>query len=218
MQHDPTPIDAHKQFWSELDITYFLQNDPQEIAWHTRQLYYRINTLVPVVKTRAVPAGDGVHVMVYTADQKDLFSRICGFFENINYSIVEAKIHTTKNGYALDSFLVLNPFNSAGQYRDVTSILEHGLKQELEQQLPLKPPSQARISRRLKHFPITPEVGIKPDERGAYHVLSIVEGDQPELLSRVAKVLVGSDVRVHGAKVNTMGERVEDIFLITGKI
>jgi [protein-PII] uridylyltransferase len=173
---------------------------------------------VPVVKTRAVPAGDGVHVMVYTADQRDLFSRICGFFEHIDYSIVEAKIHTTKNGYALDSFLVLNPFNSAGQYRDVTSILEHGLKQELEQQLPLKPPSQARISRRLKHFPITPEVGIEPDERGAYHVLSIVAGDQPELLSRVAKVLVGSDVRVHGAKVNTMGERVEDIFLITGKI
>jgi len=75
-----------------------------------------------------------------------------------------------------------------------------------------------RISRHLKHFPITPEVGIEPDERGAHHVLSIVAGDQPELLSRVAQVLVGSDVRVHGAKVNTMGERVEDIFLITGKI
>jgi len=218
LQHDSTPTDAHKQFWSELDITYFLQNDPQEIVWHTRQLYYRINTLVPVVKARAVPAGDGIHVMVYTADQKDLFLRICGFFEHIDYSIVEAKIHTTKNGYALDSFLVLNPFKLAGQYRDVTRIVEDGLKQELEQQLPLKSPSQVRVSRHLKHFPITPEVGIEPDERGTYHVLSIVAGDQPELLSRVAQILVGSDVRVHGAKVNTMGERAEDIFLITGKI
>jgi len=218
LQHDPIPTDAHKQLWSELDITYLLQNDPQEIAWHTRQLYYRINSLVPVVKARVVPAGDGVQVMIYTADEKDLFSRICGFFEHINYSIVEAKIHTTKNGYALDSFLVLNPFKSAGQYRDVTRIVEHGLKQELEQQLPLKPPSQVRVSRHLKHFPITPEVGIEPDERGAYHVLSIVAGDQPELLSRVAQVLASSDVRVHSAKVNTMGERAEDIFLITGKI
>ena len=218
LQDDPIPTGAHKQFWSELDTTYFLQNDPQEIAWHVRQLYYRINTLVPVVKARAVPAGDGVHVMVYTSDQKDLFLRICKFFEHIDYSIVEAKIHTTKSGYALDSFLVLNPFKSAGQYRDVTRIVEHGLKQELEQQLPLKSPSQVRVSRHLKHFPITPEVGIEPDERGAYHVLSIVAGDQPELLSRVAQVLVGSDVRVHGAKVNTMGERAEDIFLITGKI
>jgi [protein-PII] uridylyltransferase len=74
------------------------------------------------------------------------------------------------------------------------------------------------VSRHLRHFPITPEVDIKPDERGGYHVLSIVAGDQPELLSRVAQILVGSDIKVHGAKVNTMGERAEDIFLITGKI
>jgi len=218
LQHNPIPTGAHKQLWSELDTTYLLQNDPQEIAWHTRQLYYRINTLVPVVKARVVPAGDGAHVMVYTADQKDLFLRICRFFEHIDYSIAEAKIHTTKNGYALDSFLVLNPFKSAGQYRDVIHIVEHGLKQELEQQLPLKPPSQVWISRHLKHFPITPEVDIKSDERGGYHVLSIVAGDRPELLSHIAQILVGSGVRVHGAKVNTMGERAEDIFLITGKI
>ena len=37
-------------------------------------------------------------------------------------------------------------------------------------------------------------------------------------MSRVAQVLAGSDVRVHSAKVNTMGERAEDIFLITGRI
>ena len=218
LQHDPIPTDAHKQLWSELDTTYLLQNDAQEIAWHTRQLYYRINSLVPVVKARVVPAGDGVQVMIYTADQKDLFSRICEFFEHINYSIVEAKIHTTKNGYALDSFLVLNPFKSAGQYRDVARNVEHGLKQKLEQQLPLKSPSQVRVSRHLKHFPITPEVDIEPDERGAYHVLSIVAGDQPELLSRVAQLLADSNVRVHSAKVNTRGERAEDTFLITGKV
>ncbi|MGV7234797.1 MAG: [protein-PII] uridylyltransferase [Nitrosomonadaceae bacterium] len=218
LQLDSIPTDAHKQLWSELDTTYFLQNDPQEIAWHTRQLYNKVNSPVPVVKARTVPAGEGVQVIIYTADQKDLFSRICSFFEHINYSIVEAKIHTTKNGYALDSFLVLNPFKSVEQYRDVIHVVEHGLRQQLEQQLPLKPPSQVRLSRHLKHFPITPEVDIEPDEKGAYHVLSIIAGDQPELLSRVAQVLAGSDVRVHSAKVNTMGERAEDIFLITGRI
>lgn len=54
----------------------------------------------------------------------------------------------------------------ARQYRDVTRIVEHGLKQKLEQPLPLKPPSQMRVSRHLKHFPITPEFGIDPDEKG----------------------------------------------------
>jgi [protein-PII] uridylyltransferase len=113
---------------------------------------------------------------------------------------------------------VLNPFKSAEQYRDVARNVEHGLKQKLEQQLPLKSPSQVQVSRHLKHFPITPEVDIEPDERGGYHVLSIVAGDQPELLSRVAQLLADSNVRVHSAKVNTMGERAEDTFLITGKV
>ena len=49
-------------------------------------------------------------------------------------------------------------------------------------------------------------------------MLSIIAGDQPELLSHIAQVLASSDVRVHSAKVNTMGERAEDIFLITGRI
>ncbi len=218
LQLDAIPAGAHERLWSILDTTYMLQHDPQEIAWHTRQLYNRVDSPVPVVKARVVSVGEGIQVMIYTADQKDLFARICGFFERLNYSIVEAKIHTTYNGYALDSFLVLNPFKTVEQYRNVISIVEYGLVQQLEQQIPLKPPSQVRLSRHLKHFPITPEVDIVPDEKGTYHVLSIVAGDQPELLSRIAQVLARSNVRVHSARVNTMGERAEDIFLITGRI
>ena len=218
LQLDAIPAGAHEQLWSELDTTYLLRHDPQEIAWHTRQLYSRVNSPVPVVKARTAPAGEGVQVMIYTADQKDLFARICGFFERLNYNIVEAKIHTTHNGYALDSFLVLNPFKTVEQYRNVIHIVERGLAQQLEQKIPIRPPLQVRLSRQLKHFPITPEVDIEPDEKGTYHVLSIIAGDQPNLLSRIAQVLANSNVRVHSARINTMGERAEDIFLITGKI
>lgn len=104
------------------------------------------------------------------------------------------------------------------QYHNVISIVEQGLVQQLEQQIPLKPPSRVRLSRHLKHFPITPEVDIEPDEKGSYYILSVVAGDQPELLSRIAQVLARSNVRVHGARINTLGERAEDIFLITGSI
>lgn len=218
LQSEAIPADAHEQLWSKLDTTYLLQHDPQEIAWHTLQLYSKVDSPVPVVKARTAPVGEGVQVMIYAADKKDLFARICGFFERLNYSIVEAKIYTTHHGYALDSFLVLNPFKAVEQYRNVISIVEHGLVQQLEQQIPLKIPSQVRLSRHLKHFPITPEVDIEPDEKGSYHILSIVAGDQPELLSRIAQVLARSNVRVHSARINTMGERAEDIFLITGSI
>lgn len=74
------------------------------------------------------------------------------------------------------------------------------------------------MSRHLKHFPITPTVYIEPDEKGIYHVLSIVAGDQPGLLSRIAQILARFEVAVHSAKISTLGERAEDTFLISGKI
>lgn len=211
----------YEKFWSALDPTYLLTHDPQEIAWHTQHLSDQMKSAAPVVKARAAPTGTGVEVLVYVPDRKDLFARICGFFDRIDYNIVEAKIHTTRHGYALDSFLVLDPFKVTQphepHHRDEFGFIEHELAQQLEQQVLLVLP-KGRLSRHLKHFPITPEVDIEPDEKGAYHILSIVAGDQPGLLSRIAQVLVRFGVSVHTARINTLGERAEDTFLVTGNI
>ena len=82
----------------------------------------------------------------------------------------------------------------------------------------LPPAVRGRLSRQLRHFPIEPEVGIRPDERGTYQVLSIVAGDRPGLLYSVARVLIDYDVGVHTALINTLGERAEDTFLISGAV
>ena len=207
---------AHEKLWAQLDISYFLRHDVDEIAWHTRLLNYRVDTQAPVVKARLSPAGEGLQVMIYVRDQKDLFARICSFFERISYSIVEAKIHTTRHGYALDSFQILDPNNKKPQYRDLIGYIEYELGQRLLTQSPLEPPAQGRVSRQLKHFPITPEVSIEPDERGVYKVLQIIAGDRPGLLSRVARCLVEYGINLHSAKINTLGDRAEDVFLING--
>jgi [protein-PII] uridylyltransferase len=207
---------AEDALWDKLDTAYFLRHDAQEIAWHTRQLFFRPNTPQPVVKARLSPAGEGLQVMIYTRDQKDLFAQICSFFERMNYNIVEAKIYTTRHGYALDSFQVMDVDNKTAHYRDVISIVEHDLAERVARKTPLDPPATGRLSRHLKHFPITPAVGLYPDERGAFHVLSLVAGDRPGLLSRISRVLADYGVVVHTAKINTLGERAEDTFLVTG--
>ncbi|MBI2314062.1 MAG: [protein-PII] uridylyltransferase [Betaproteobacteria bacterium] len=211
------PSHAHERLWSQLDTAYFLRHDAQEIAWHTRLLNYRVNTPDPVIKARLSPAGEGVQVLIYTPDQKDLFARICSFFERIGFSIIEAKIYTTRHGYALDSFLVMEAGGESTQYRDLLSFIEYELAERLRKQTPLEPPLQGRVSRQLKHFPITPEVLIRPDERGNYHILSIVAGDRPGLLSRIARALVKYGVNLESAKIVTLGARAEDTFLISGE-
>jgi [protein-PII] uridylyltransferase len=207
--------DVGQTLWKELDVAYFLRHDPQEIAWQTRVLHFRVDTPRPVVKARLSPIGEGLQVMIYSRDQRDLFARICGFFERIGYTIVDAKIHTTRHGYALDTFLVLGT-GASPHYREMISLVEHDLTEALEKQASLVPSARGRVSRQLKHFPIRPEVNIRPDERGQYHLVSITAGDRPGLLYSTARVLGQYGLDLHTAKIVTLGERAEDVFVVSG--
>jgi [protein-PII] uridylyltransferase len=203
------------EFWKQLDVPYFLRHDAQDIAWQTRTLHYRVNAADPVVKARLSPIGEGLQVMVYVKDQKDLFARICGYFGEINFNIADAKVHTTRHGYALDTFLVLGPGKSP-HYRDMINLIEDELRRRIGHQSSLPPPGRARLSRQLKHFPISPEVHIRADEKGQYHLLSITAGDRPGLLYGVARILSKYEIDLRTARINTLGERAEDVFVLSG--
>ncbi|MGH8771082.1 MAG: [protein-PII] uridylyltransferase [Burkholderiales bacterium] len=213
---DALPKNLHEKLWEQLETSYFLRHDPQEIAWHVRLLNYRVKTPSPVVKARL--SSEGLQVMIYTKDEKDLFARICGFFQRVHYSIVEAKIYTTRHGYALDTFQVMDPQGETLHYRDLIGYIEHDLAEEISRGGPLPAPVQGRLSRQLKHLPITPEVSLTSDDKGAYHILSVIAGDRPGLLFRIARVLSDYNINLRDAKIATLGERAEDTFLINGEI
>lgn len=207
--------ERHELLWGQFDAEYFLHHEPNEIAWHTRLLAHRVNSAEPVVKARLSRIGEGIQVMVYCPDQPYLFARICGFFARIHYNIMEAKIHTTQHGYALDSFLVMEAGNNKTNYRDVMNYIEYEMAQQLTSAEALTAPHGGRVSRQLKHFPIIPEVSITTDEKGR-HMLSIVAGDRPGLLARIAYVLARHHINLRSAKINTLGARAEDTFHIAG--
>jgi [protein-PII] uridylyltransferase len=213
------PESAYQEFWQQLDTAYFLRHEPQEIAWHTRHLYRNVRAPAPVVRARLSPIGEGLQVMVYVADQKELFSRICSFFESISFDIFEAKVHTTRHGYALDTFQIQDTSSrQASGYRDLISYIEYELTERLSGKSPLPPLTKPRLGRQLRHFPITPEVNIQTGERDGYHTLSIVAGDRPGLLSRISRTLSAFDINLHSAKINTLGARAEDTFLVSGSV
>ena len=208
--------DVELELWNQLDTGYFIRHAADEIAWHTRTLYHRPTGVEPVVRARLNPMGDGLQVMVYVADQPLLFARLCGFFARLGYSIVDAKIHTTRHGYALDSFVVFG-FDTAQSYRDMIALIEHSIIEQLKLQPPLPANLDGRLSRLVRHFPVTPEVEIRADERGSHYVMSITAADRPGLLYAIALILDEHGIALQTAKIATLGERVEDVFLISGK-
>ena len=96
-------------------------------------------------------------------------------------------------------------------------MIEAELPGELAAEGPLAPSRGGRLSRRVRHFPIPPAVDVRPDERGAYHVLSVVAADRPGLLYSVARTLARYRVGMQTARINTLGDRAEDVFLLTGE-
>ncbi len=216
------PPGAHLAFWKQLDVAYFLRNDASDIAWQTRSLYDKLDSGRAVVKCRIAPHAGGLQVVVYTPDRADLFARICSYFDKKNFSILDAKIHTTHDGYALDTFLVTET-TFEKNYRDIISLVEHELAELLQSQAELAAPDKARtggharLSRLSRTFPLQPSVDLRPDERGQYYLLSITANDRNGLLYAIANVLTKYRINLHTAKVMTLGERVEDVFLVDGQ-
>jgi [protein-PII] uridylyltransferase len=206
---------AHERLWSQLDVVYFMRHTPRDIAWHARTLVAHVGAGRPIVRTRLAPTGEGAEVLVYVPDQKHLFARICGYFDRNNLSILDAKIHTTRDGYALDTFLVTDHGRSP-HYRELLSRIEKDLTDWIATAGPLVEPVKGRLSRHSRHFPVSPAVHLQPDERGRQFLLSLTATDRIGLLYGVTHVLADHGINVHTARINTLGERVEDVFLIDG--
>ena len=208
---------SYLPLWNNLGEQYFLRHTSQEIAWHSRLLLRHIETQEPIVRARLSPAGDGIQVMIFTPDRDDLFACICSFFERIGYTILEAKIYTSKNAYALDSFLVLDQSDKSVSYRDLLNYIEYELGHSLRSNISLTPPTKGRLSRQVKHMPIKSNVTVEKVPASDNHKLEIVAGDRPGLLSMIAHTLLVHEVHIQTAKINTLGKRAEDVFLISGK-
>lgn len=210
--------DAREAFWNELDIAYFLRHDAAEIAWHTRHLYHCFRTDETVVKARPTEGGEGIQVMIYTKHVKGLFARLCGYFGSRGLSIQDARIHTTRGGYGLDSFIVL-PIDRQRDLRSDSALIEHELSTQLDQLslADLNKQIGMRSSRLSKAFPFPPSVEIKPGEGNDSWVVDITATDRAGLLSDLAQVFVAFNVYLQTAKVMTLGDRVEDVFVIKGE-
>ena len=68
----------------------------------------------------------------------------------------------------------------------------------------------------MRSFPVVPRVSLRPDERAQRWLLSVSASDRTGLLYAIARVLARHHVNLQLAKVSTLGERVEDTFLIDG--
>ena len=212
------------QFWSKMDNAYFLRHEAEDIAWHTLNLYEHTNTEHAVVRARVIDKNDSMQILVFIKDQNTLFERIASYFHEQQINIYEAQIHTSSNGYALDSFLVESP-RFVGDAARFANTIEESLATRLELAQPLTAPdidnddlpTTSPGQRRSRSFPVRPRLQLDREENGRYWRLQINTTDTPGILYSLAHIFSQYKINLRMARLLTLGERVEDIFIIEGK-
>ncbi len=156
-------------------------------------------------------------VTVIAADHPGLFYRIAGGIHLAGGNIIDARIHTTRKGWAIDNFLVQDPhgapFRDAHQFerieRTITDALANRI--DLSPRLAKRPLPHSRS----KVFDVSPQVGFDNKASNRFTVIEVNARDRPALLNRLARVLFENRLVVHSAHITHYGERAVDTFYVT---
>jgi [protein-PII] uridylyltransferase len=156
-------------------------------------------------------------VTVYAKDQPGLFYRIAGAISLAGGNIIDARIHTTRDGMVLDNFLVQDaagqPFADRHQLARLEAAVVKGVAGEEPQTQQLE--AKALRLTRAEAFAIQPAVFIDNNASNRYTVLEINARDRPALLTGLARAVFESKATIHSAHIATYGERAVDVFYIT---
>jgi len=156
-------------------------------------------------------------VTVYAADHPGLFYRVAGAIHLAGGNIIDARIHTLRDGTALDNFLVQDPlggrFDGPDQLARIKTYIEDALanRQKLMARLDKKPLSRTRA----EAFEVVPQVLVDNKASNRFTVVEVASRDRPALLLSLAFALFQSKTMVHSAHIATYGERAVDTFYVT---
>jgi [protein-PII] uridylyltransferase len=156
-------------------------------------------------------------VTVYAADHAGLFYRIAGAIHLAGGNIIDARIHTSTDGMAVDNFLVQDPLGRPFREQSQIERLQRSIEDALANRGQMTPKLQSKpvALRRAEAFSVAPSVLVDNQASNRFTVVEINARDRPALLNNLALGLFQSKVMLHSAHIATYGERAVDTFYIT---
>ncbi|RMF16341.1 MAG: [protein-PII] uridylyltransferase [Gammaproteobacteria bacterium] len=207
-------IDA---LWSRLEPEYFMQDSTTEIAWQTAALLRHSDAQQPLVLIRDAKGGAAqgyVQILIHTPASEALFAATTATLEQLGLNIAEARIYSHSSDQTLSTFVVAaedgHPLSHAERRHIKTELAE-----ALDDPGDFSEIIHRRTSRKLKHFAFPTEVTFSNDTVHQRTLMEVITPDRPGLLARIGRVLLDLGIRLVSARIATLGERVEDVFVIT---
>jgi [protein-PII] uridylyltransferase len=208
--------EAHN-IWADFGDGYFLRHSADEVAWHTQVIMSRHVVGEPLVAIRQETQRGSTEIFVFVADHDNLFALVTAVLDRLGTDIVDARIVTSESGWAVDTFLILEnsgeTISDGLRVHEIQDALQHALRNpdDLPSVVMRRPP------RRLRHFDVPLEIRRTDEQRGDVTPLEIIAPDAPGLLAKIGRAFVQCELRVHNARVMTIGERAQDVFFVSDK-
>lgn len=199
--------------WQRFKADYFLRHTHKQIAWHCTHLLRHDDPDQPLILVSKKATRGGTEVFVYSKDQHALFATVVAELDRRNFNVHDAQVMTSKDGYVLDTFMVLDQFGSAVEENRHNAIIKH-LTHVLQDSRPVKIRPR-RVPRQLKHFKVRTQVDFLPTKSKKRTLMEFVALDTPGLLATVGATFADLGINLHAAKITTIGERAEDLFILT---
>ena len=168
----------------------------------------------PSVIVEDDPGSGATRVSVFTPDREGLFYRICAGLASAGANIIDARIHTTRDGMALDNLLVLDGRSMPYTDKRLRGRLAKSVEAALTSSEPPPLPS-AEPGRRSRAFEVAPYVAIADRASTRTTVVEVNARDRPALLAGLAAAIHDQGLRIHSAHIATYGERAVDVFYLT---
>ncbi len=207
---------ALRSYARQLPEPYWIA-EPEDVLAYNARFITAAGEAQLAIDAQVYPGRDATLVSVYAADHPGIFYRIAGAIHLAGGNIIDARIHTTRDGMALDNFLVQDPlgrpFEEAGQLNRLRTAIEDALanRGKLIDRLKAKAPPRVRADA----FRIEPNVLVDNHASNRFTVVEVNARDRPALLNQLAHALFQSKVTIHSAHVATYGERAVDTFYLT---
>lgn len=209
---DIAPISI-EQLWDRCPEDYFVRNTPKQIAWHTSLLVDFAEALLVKISNRF--SLGGTEVFIYCQDQPHLFNKVVTTIGAKKFSIHDAQIITTQDGYVFDSFIITE-LNG--------ELVEFDRRRELEQALTVAlqseklPTLSITPNRQLQHFTVQTDVRFLHENKKEHTEMELVALDKPGLLAQVSQIFSELNLNLLNAKITTVGEKAEDFFILTNQL
>ncbi|SEA94085.1 [protein-PII] uridylyltransferase [Alkalimonas amylolytica] len=202
-----------QHLWSRIKADYFIRYNPKQIVWHCEHILRHKEPKQPLVLVSKAPIRGSTQVFVYTPDQPNLFARLVSALDSKKVAIFDAQIMTNKDGYVMDTFVVLEqngqPVTSPSRVQSIKRSLEQAIAGKVE------PQRHSKLSRQMRQFNVPPKVSFLPGNSKNRTMVEIAALDAPGLLARIGDVFQQCAIQIHAAKITTLGERAEDFFMVS---